>query len=229
MSRYFILPCLVAFSLAFSMPASAQVYKCRGQNQQVIYSDSPCDNGHGEIITDIMVAYPNSQVDDSRSRVMRQLDDAVKSALAANDLVRAKALSTTAEHRAWITEAEKEIASKPQKSESALKAEMASSTACQKAKSSLEAEANASFSNPEVLEARKSLMYAACGVIEPVMIQQQAQPNYIYGYPYRFRYNEPHHRHRHGQHYQPDREPRHQSKFPIKRSTSGYFAPSRKH
>lgn len=227
MSPNFTVPCLFLFSLAASMPVSAEVYKCEGQNQQVIYSDSPCDNGHGEIITDIMVAYPDSQ-EDSRSRVMRQLDDAVKSALVANDLVRAKALSTTAEHRTWITEAEKEIANKPQKTETALKAEMASSTACQKAKSSLEAEANASFSNPEVLEARKSLMYTACGVIEPVVIQQHAQPNYIYGYPYRFRYNEPHHRHRHGQHNHWEREPRHQSKFPIKRSTSESFRPSRK-
>lgn len=225
MSPYYFFPCLLAFSLS----VHGQVYKCIGMDQQVIYSDSPCANGHGEIVTDITVAVPDSPVEDNRNRIMRQLDDAVISALLANDLVRAKALSTTAQHRAWIMEAEKELASQPQKSEATLKAEMASSTACRKAKASLEAEANASYSNHEVLEARKSLMYAACGVVEPVVIQQQVQPDYIYGYPYRFRENDRHrYRHRHEQHNPPYREPRRQSKFPSELNASGYSGPSLK-
>lgn len=232
MSPYLPLPyllfCGLVFIFAFSMPVNAQVYKCQGQNQQVIYSDSPC--GNDGIITDILVNPYDYQTEDNRSRIMRQLDEAVISALQANDLVRAKALSTTDQHRIWVVEAEKELANQPQKSEATIKAEMASSAACLKAKSNLEAEANSSFNNPQVLEARKSLMYAACGVVEPVVIQQhQAPPDYAYGYPYRFREDDNHrYRDRDRRQNPPYREPRRQSKFPSKLNDSGYSGPALK-
>ncbi|MDP2247735.1 MAG: DUF4124 domain-containing protein [Nitrosomonadales bacterium] len=225
MSPYILLPLL----LVFSASAHAQVYKCKSANQQVVYSDSPCDKGHVEVITDIMMFDSNSPTEDSQSRVMRQLDNAVISAINANDLDRAKALATTSEHKAWVAQAEKEIASQPQKSEATLKAEMASSTACENAKRNLEAEAKASFSNPEVLEARKSLMYAACGVIEPVVIQQQSQPSYIYGYPYRFRYNESKgYRKDYGHRKGSDHKSRYEYSPSQKSGISIYSAPSRK-
>jgi hypothetical protein len=225
MSPYLLLPLLWVFSAS----ANAQVYKCKGANQQVVYSDSPCAKGHVEVITDIMVFDPGSPAEDGQSRVMRQLDNAVIAAINANDMTRAKALATTPEHKAWVAQAEKELANQPQKSEATLKAEMASSSACENAKRNLEAEANSSFSNPDVLNARKSLMYTACGVVEPVIIQQQSQPGYIYGYPYRFRHNEPKgYRKQFGQRHDPDRRPRGQSNSSIKPGKSLYSAPPRK-
>jgi hypothetical protein len=228
MPPYFLLPLF----LIFSASANAQVYKCKGANQQVVYSDSPCGKDHIEVVTDIMMFDPNSPAEDGRSRVMRQLDSAVISAIDANDLTRARALATTQEHKTWVAQAEKEVASQPQKSEATLKAELASSSACENAKRKLEAEANASFSNPEVLDARKSLMYAACGVVEPVIIQQQSQPGYVYGYPYRFRYNESKgYRKGFGKgfdRHDPDRRPGSHPGSPGKSGKSVYSAPPRK-
>ncbi|CAG0965867.1 hypothetical protein MTYP_00987 [Methylophilaceae bacterium] len=217
MSPVLLLPLLVIFSTT----AHAQVFKCRNANHQVVYSDTPCGTGSVQIITDIMVNDPHTANADGKPPVMQQLDAAVKSAIAANDLTRAKALATTPEHKEWVAAAVKENAQLPGKSEAQLKMEKSSSAECKKAKRNLEAEANASFSNPDVLSARKSLMYTACGVVEPVILDQQPQSTILYGYPYRYRYNDYYRPHQH----HPHRKPGHSGDKP---KTSKFSDPARK-
>src|SRR5690606_12980276 len=133
MSIYYLLPLI----LLASTTANAQVYKCRSADQKTIYSDSPCTSGHVQVLTDIVAINPSASSNHDTSTVMQQLDIAVKSAISAGDLHRAQALATTPEHKTWVTAALKERASQPEKSEAVLKAEMASSTACEKAKRNL--------------------------------------------------------------------------------------------
>jgi hypothetical protein len=215
------LPLLLMTALFIPFSLHAQVYKCKSPDNHVIYSDRPCGGPSVQIITDIMIHESDLNVMDDKPEVMRQLDSAVMAAIANNDLTRAKALATTHEHREWVAAAIKENAQKPGKTEAELQSERANSSECIRAKRNLEAEANNGYSNPDVLSARKSLMYTACGQIEPVILQQQQAPNTIlYGFPYGNRFNQfPYQDQWRFQHHQqgrpggagrPGRPPRHQ-------------------
>ncbi|PKO52166.1 MAG: hypothetical protein CVU26_07135 [Betaproteobacteria bacterium HGW-Betaproteobacteria-2] len=189
---------LASLLIIFSTSAHAQVYKCKNAENQIIYSDTPCLPGSQEIATDIGTLQPGNADPDAAAGILRQLDAAVKSAIAANDMTRANALATTEKHREWITAAIREQAQQPGKSPAELQAQKASSSECATAKRNLEAEANARASNPEVLSARKSLMYAACGIVEPVIIERQTPATMLYNYPYRPRapyWDQQHQRH----------------------------------
>lgn len=177
--------------LLLSLPAQAQVYKCQSASQQTIYSNMPCPAGNVEVMTDIKLNDPQSNPAGNSSNLMRQLDSAVKTAILAGDLNRAQALATTYEHKQWVAEAISKEASQPQKSEALLKAELAASSDCAVARRNLEAASNASLPDAEILNAKTSLMHAACGSTEPIIVQQQVQPSFGYGYGPRYGYKHP--------------------------------------
>lgn len=187
MSPFLAIPLL----LLLSLPAQAQVYKCQSANQQTIYSDTPCPAGNIEVMTNIKLNDPQSNPSSNSSSLMRQLDSAVKTAILAGDLDRAQALATTYEHKQWVADAISKQASQPQKSETLLKAELAASSDCAAARRNLEAASNASLPDAEILNAKTSLMHAACGTTEPVIVQQQVQPSFGYGYGHRYGYKHP--------------------------------------
>ncbi|HEX5539425.1 MAG TPA: DUF4124 domain-containing protein [Methylophilaceae bacterium] len=153
--------------LAFSASAAAAgVYKCQSQSGKVIYSDVPCKSGT-QTLTDIPVTTPDSAVTTSSSTMLtRQMDAAVKSAIANNDLQRAQALASTPQHWAWIAEARQQAdqATTTGRTEADLSAEKGNSQACQQAMRSYELEADSSFDEPGRLAAKRSLMHAACGI-----------------------------------------------------------------
>jgi hypothetical protein len=224
MSPYLAIPIV----LLFSATAHAQVYKCQNDKQQVVYSDSPCPAGNTEQVTNIKLNEPQADGFNNNSNLMRQLDGAVKSAILAGDLTKAAALATTFEQKQWVADAQMVQNNQPQKSEAVLKADMASSAACLSARRNLEKEANALLPDANVLEAKKGLMHSACGSSEPVIVQQQLQPQFVYGYPHRFRYNgheeyQKHPGHRYGTNHRPSI----QLKLQQKSSTSStYFKSS---
>lgn len=90
---------LVPLLVIFTSTAHAEVYKCQTANNQIVYSDTPCEADSKEIATDIMSPAPLSVDTGSKANIMRQLDAAVKSAIVANDMTRARALVTTTEHK----------------------------------------------------------------------------------------------------------------------------------
>src|SRR5690606_20487289 len=57
-----------------------------------------------------------------------------------------------------------------------LRAERGDSQACQQAIRSLELEASSTFDEPEALNAKRSIMRAACGISEPVEINHHEAP-----------------------------------------------------
>lgn len=198
--------------LLFTAPAQAQIYKCVGEDG-VIYSDSPCADSGSQTVPDISGAgrLSNAAPLPQKPPVILQLDTAVKSAIALNDLNRAEALATTREHWEWIAEARKNA---PQ-NDRIVSTDPAASPECLQAKSALDQEAGKPFPDPEVLEAKRSLMYASCGLPEPPIEVVTGAPAVgifpYYGNPYGY----PRHPHRfpHG----------HKPHWPQK--PSGYTSP----
>jgi len=165
--------------LAFAATsASAEVYKCTSAKNQTTYSDKPCTSGSKETITNTgpSVSIDADSAEQLESSMTRQMDAAVKAAIANNDYIRAQALATTQQQRDWIAAAKKEYDGRMTASltEANLYADKSTSVECLKARSDLERAAN-NITNSEVLSAKTSLMQAACGV--------QSSPDYLYGGP----------------------------------------------
>jgi hypothetical protein len=175
--------------------AYAQVYKCQS-GKKTVYSDKPCAVNTQQTITNID-ANPdtdNNDVSDSSSdlpkplqkisALNRQLDSAVKSAIANGDLVRAGALASTDEQRGWVNQAQKEEKKALQgRTEADLMAEKAKSSSCQNAKLSLQKAADG-FPDSNEIAVKTSLMRAACGVKEPDPVIYTNPAPRFYGYPH---------------------------------------------
>lgn len=182
---------LFAFSASL---ANAEIYKCTNEKNKTTYSDAPCSSGSIQRLTDIQVNLPGNQqtlppYDKENSALKRQLDAAVKSAIAENDFTRAEALASTAEQKQWVVTAKKEMTrnSVIGRTEADLSADLANSYECQEAKRNLERELNSFSPEPEALTAKTSLMRASCGQREPAEV--------VYGNPVPIFFRFPH---RHG-------------------------------
>ncbi len=152
-----------------SAPAKADIYKCESAQGKTVYSDTPCHSNSTQTLTDIrpdVVTAPQPQ-DKPKSVVIQQLDEAVRSAIATGDFVRADALAVTSEQRGWIAAARRNSDGKAEeRSRVNLAADKSESGECRQAKLDLEREANSSFHKADVLKAKTSLMRATCGMNE---------------------------------------------------------------
>ncbi|MBE7421963.1 MAG: DUF4124 domain-containing protein [Zoogloeaceae bacterium] len=145
------------------LPAFAQdsLRKCVDAKGKVVYQDFPC----GQAPRVGAPEPPPVAADSAASPVMRQLDAAVKAAIAASDLPRAKRLAVTAEHWEWIAEAEKNRPAQAVtgRTQADLRAEKGASQECREARRNYELESRSS----ESIEKMKHLMYEACGMDPP--------------------------------------------------------------
>lgn len=147
--------------------AQGQLHKCMDAKGKVTYQDFPC----GQVPrisapeTPPAGAANPAATDSASSPVMRQLDAAVKAAIAARDLPRAKGLAVTAQHWEWIAEAEKTQQTQPVtgRTQADLRAEKGASQECRDARRNYELESR----SPESIEKMKHLMYEACGMEAP--------------------------------------------------------------
>jgi hypothetical protein len=179
---------VISLFVFFSGPVNAEVYKCESGKSKVIYSDRPCPPDSTQTVTDIQTNLDINQnglqsSEKKQSAIMRQLDNAVKSAIAKEDFAHAEALAITGEQQEWIAIAKKEAARSlgTGRTEADLIAELSNSDECRQAKLSLGKEAGSSFHKPDVLAAKTSLMQVSCG------LSNEAQPNYAdstYAYGY---------------------------------------------
>jgi len=157
---------LLLVSLAAPSPVSAQgkLHKCVDAKGKVSYQDFPCGQAPGIGTPDAArsgAASP-APADSAASPVMRQLDAAVKAAIAGRDLPRAKGLAVTAQHWEWIAEAEQNQQAQPVtgRTQADLRAEKGASQECRDARRNYELESR----SPEAPEKMKHLMYEACGM-----------------------------------------------------------------
>lgn len=145
------------------LPAFAQdsLHKCVDAKGKVVYQDFPC----GQAPRVGAPEPPPAAADSAASPVMRQLDAAVKAAIAASDLPRARRLAVTAEHWEWIAEAEKNRPAQAVtgRTQADLRAEKGASQECREARRNYELESRSS----ESIEKMKHLMYEACGMDPP--------------------------------------------------------------
>lgn len=163
----------IIWALAFAMlaveTANAQVYKCKTAKNVTVYSDTACAPGTVQSMPDIQATTPVSPIPGmpaEKDALTRQMDAAVKNAIADDDLIRAQALATTAEQKAWVNAARKEAASRKAATGGANRdylADRANSSECRQAQRNLEEEA-AGNRDPVLLNAKTNLMRAACGM-----------------------------------------------------------------
>jgi hypothetical protein len=163
------LPLLLALllgHLAALPPVFAQglLHKCVNAKGKVSYQDFPCGQAPAIGTPDAArsgTASP-APADSASSPVMRQLDAAVKAAIAGRDLPRAKGLAVTAQHWEWIAEAEQNQQAQPVtgRTQADLRAEKGASQECKDARRNYEGESRST----EAIEKMKHLMYEACGM-----------------------------------------------------------------
>ena len=184
---------LVIIALGFfASSASAEVYRCQFGDSKTSYSDTPCKSGGTQTLIDLRTGTAITSSDsadiENKSAVIRQLDIAVKSAIANDDLVRAHALASSNEQKEWVAIARKEAAKKTAlgRTDADLNAEKANSDECLEAKQNLEREAKAFSPKQSVLEAWTSLMHAACGVNGLAEVDYGDRYTPVFFYPHRF-------------------------------------------
>lgn len=161
----------LAFLLILSaapVSAQGQLHKCVDAKGKVTYQDFPCGQKPGIGAPEAPRSGPANPppADSASSPVMRQLDAAVKAAIAGRDLPRAKGLAVTAQHWEWIAEAEKEQQQAQPvtgRTQADLRAEKGASPECRDARRNYETESR----SPEAIEKMKHLMYEACGMEAP--------------------------------------------------------------
>ncbi len=188
----------LVFLLGILVPASpaiaqSQFHKCVDAKGKVTYQDFPCGQAPriGTPEAPPGGAANPAPADSASSPVMRQLDAAVKAAIASRDLPRAKGLAVTAQHWEWIAEAEKEQQQQAQpatgRTRADLRAEKSASQECRDARRNYENESR----SPEAIEKMKHLMYEACGMEPPADAAAGTPQTVIVNRPRPFTHNPP--------------------------------------
>ncbi len=168
------------FSIIFAVAnsAAAQVYKCTfvdkdSHQNKVIYTDAPCAMTSKQTLTDIQTASQLNAQNQQTIPVAQEnsVDQAVTRAVLSRDFKLAKALATTKEHWRLIAVAEGEA---PSNIEEAPQQQVAQNNECDLAKNDFESVSRTSWRDRDLVAAKKSIMYVACGVPESVQ-----QPIYV--------------------------------------------------
>ncbi len=182
-------PARLAFAFLLILPAApafaqGQLHKCVDAEGKVTYQDFPCGRKPAFGTQDAPrsgAAHP-PPADSAASPVMRQLDAAVRAAIAGRDLPRARGLAVTAQQWEWIAAAEKEQQpAQPVtgRTQADLRAEKSASPECREARRSYENETR----SPEAIEKMKHLMYEACGMAAPAEASAGSGQTVILGRP----------------------------------------------
>ena len=172
--------------------AQGQFHKCVDARGKITYQDFPCGQAPaiGAAGAPRVGAASPPSADSAGSPVMRQLDAAVKAAIAGRDLPRARGLAVTAQHWEWIAEAEKDQQqAQPAtgRTQADLRAEKSASPECRDARRNYELESR----SPEAIEKMKQLMYEACGMEAPAGTDAGTGQTVIIGRPRYVPHNPP--------------------------------------
>ncbi len=175
----------IALSIAgflFTSHVNAQVYKCTfvddaTRQNKVVYTDSPCHQAQKQTLTVIQTKSSPLSAQALQTAQLAQasaVDSAVTRAVLSRDFKLAKSLATTKEHWRLIAIAEGEAAPQPlivATSQPVFSPE----DECAQAKDNFESVSRTSWRDKDLVAAKKSVMYVACGVPEPV----QSQPIFL--------------------------------------------------
>ncbi len=146
--------------------ASAQVYKCTSydslNNKEItIYTDAPCGEQLKQTVINVPVKTNTTASPDQTS-----LDLRVAQAVLDQDFALAKSLATSKEHWRLISMAEgKQLTVK---TAPIVTNQIAAQNECTAARNAYESAASARWPDEALITIKKSSMYAACGVTDPI-------------------------------------------------------------
>lgn len=176
---------LIVAGFLLTTNVNAEVYKCtfvdnNTRQNKVVYSDVPCAKSEKQTLTAIQlksqltVPAPNlAQTQAQKTPLATQLaqaaavDAALTRAVLNRDFKLAKSLAATKEHWRLIAIAEDEAALQPvivTNNQAALLRE----AECAQSKDNFEIVSRTSWRDKDLVAAKKSVMYVACGLPEPV-------------------------------------------------------------
>ena len=168
---------LVAFVLAATLPFAAigQTYKCKTPTGGTTFSDVPCPVGMRQEQVAPRDAPAYSAPQDSNARM---LTAKVAEALGSGDFGRAKGLAVTTEHWQMISNAENGLRQPTTgRTDADLRAESKNSRECKEAQRSYDVEASSIRKDGAQINAAKRMMYSACGMNEPTVIENKTVIN----------------------------------------------------
>lgn len=162
---------------------NAEVYKCTFEDNatsktKVVYSDEPCSKSERQTLTTIQLKSPLTAPDPNLAQVQTlqtpptqleqaELDAAVTRAVLNRDFKLAKMLAVTKEHQRLIAVAEDKTVL-PSEIVAHNQAVVAREVECAQAKDNFEVVSRTSWRDKDLVAAKKSIMYVACGIAEPV-------------------------------------------------------------
>jgi hypothetical protein len=165
-------------SLVFTTQLNAQVYKCTfvddaTRQGKVVYTDSPCQQAQKQTLTAIQTKSPPLSLQALQTTQLAQvsaLDAAVTRAVLDRDFKLAKSIATTKEHWRLIAIAEGASAP-PVLAVASNQTEVSRADECAQAKDNFEYVSRNSWRDRDLVAAKKSVVYVACGMPEPVQNQ----------------------------------------------------------
>jgi hypothetical protein len=159
--------------LLFSAPINAQVYKCTSADvatgqSKVIYTDAPCTKSSKQTLTSIQAKsnFSTQALQTTQLASANQLDSAVTSAVLKRDFKLAKSLANTKEQWRLIAIAEGEAPPAPL-TVANVQPVVSRAEECAQAKDNFEYVSRNSWRDKDLVAAKKSVMYVACGMPEP--------------------------------------------------------------
>ena len=168
---------LIAAGILSATIANAQVYKCTSvdgvtRQHKVVYSDAACGKAEKQTLTAIQAKsqfnIQTSQISQATQLVQANaINSAVTRAVLNQDFKLAKSLAISKEHWRLIAIAEGEAAPQPLIVANS-RPEISRADECAQAKDNFESVSRTSWRDKDLVSAKKSVMYVACGVPEPV-------------------------------------------------------------
>jgi hypothetical protein len=197
---------LILGLIIFASSTYAGVYKCtiwdkETKQNKVVYTDVQCAKSSKQTPTEIQVASSNKvSTRDIFSNNVRSdtVDQQVTRAVLNQDFKLAKSLAATKEHWRLIAIAEGESATPVTtvKTEQPLFVQTNQENACEEARGDFEKTSRLYWRDRDLVATKKSMMFAACGVPEPL----QSQPILV-GIPYGIGWVRPHYNHHRPNHH----------------------------
>lgn len=153
---------IFVLAASFAGVAHAEIYKCSymddTKRRQTVYTDAPCGKTLPKLPARVM---PDNA---------EALDQAVTRAVLAGDFKLAKQLASTKEHWRLIAVAEKPAATA---APSEIQQKAYQQSPCERATADFDYNSQHHWRDSSLINAKRSIMYASCGVTEPM---QQPSP-----------------------------------------------------
>lgn len=173
--------------LVLADSAFAQVYKCttidaNSQQAKVAYTNMPCDKSAKQSVTDISEIANKSVKNQTVKYTGSDLGNAVTQAVLNKNFALAKSLANTKEHWRIIAMTESAGQAPPiaARDESINMAKGNTENACERAQYDFDSTSRLYWRDRELVAAKKSVMFALCGVpeqVQPIVVAQpHAQP-----------------------------------------------------